>query len=57
MFFFMSFIFKISLAYICLLFPFYSRTIMAQLKVSHVQRFVKFCEQNNHDFYLYVRFC
>ena len=56
-FFFMSFIFKISLAYICLLFLFYSRTIMAQLKVSQVQRFVKFCEQNNHDFYLYVRFC
>ena len=52
-----KFYFKISLAYICLLFPFYSRTIMAQLKVSKVQRFVKFCEQNNHDFYLYVRFC
>ena len=55
--FFYKFYFKISLAYICLLFPFYSRTIMAQLKVSQVQRFVKFCEQNNHDFYLYVRFC
>ena len=42
---------------LCLLFSFYSRTIMAQLKVSQVQRFVKFCEQNNQDFYLYVRFC
>ena len=29
---------------------------MAQLKVSQVQRFVKCCEQNNCDFYLYVRF-
>ena len=33
--FFYKFYFKISLAYICLLmFPFYSRTIMAQLKDS-----------------------
>ena len=28
---------------------------MDQLKVSQVQRFVKCCEQNNHDFYLYVQ--
>ena len=55
--FFYKFYFKIPLAYICLSFPFYSRTIMAQLKVSLVQRFVKCCKRNNHDFYLYVRFC
>ena len=36
-----------SSAYICLLFPFFSRTTMAQLKVSQVQRFVKYCEKSN----------
>ena len=40
-----KFYFRISLANICELFPFLSRTIMGQLKVSQVQRFVKYCEK------------
>ena len=40
-----KFYFRISSANICKLFPFLSRTIMGQLKVSQVQRFVKYCEK------------
>ena len=38
-----------SAAYIFLLYPFFSRTIMAQLKDSQVQRFVKCCEKSNYQ--------